>query len=331
MPSRAEELDYIKRLDLRIVAGEFGYTLNSKRSSRGSAVMDHPSGDRILIAVAPDGHYVWCSVHEQAGGTCIDLWQRHRGGSLGEVRAALRPFLGGPGSVPEGTPPLPSDRAQKSTLPELRPLARDVLGVRARYETFRPMDGHHPYLCEERKLPREILVLPRFADRLRVDERGNAVFPHFNEDGLCGWEARNRGFVSFAAGGIKGLWCSVPAKDDDRLVIAESAIDALSYAAITGDGRARFVSFSGGMNASQPALLGRAMARMPAGSVIIAAVDNDEAGDGYLVRLEQVFAEVGRDDLRYVMDRPTARGSDWNDALRIGSPHPPQQNRAGPP
>lgn len=320
----------MKRLDLRVVAGELGYTLNTKRSSRGSAVMDHPSGDRILITVAPDGHYVWCSVRERASGTCIDLWQRHRGGSLGEVRAALRPFLGGPGSLPGGTPQLLSEPTHGSTQPELRPAARDVLGVRARYETFSPMDGQHPYLCEERKLPREILTLPRFADRLWVDARGNAIFPHFNENGLCGWEARNRGFVSFATGGIKGLWYSVPAKDDNRLVITESAIDALSYATIAGHKRARFVSVSGGMNTSQPALLGCVMARMPAESVIIAAVDNDEAGDGYLVLLEQLFVEVGRDDLRYVTDRPTVRGSDWNDALRTGSSHPSPQHRAEP-
>ncbi|MCC7389431.1 MAG: DUF3991 and TOPRIM domain-containing protein [Phycisphaerales bacterium] len=310
------ELDQLKRLDLRVIAGELGYTINTKRSSRGSAVMDHQSGDRILVAVASDGHFVWCSVHEPASGSCIDLWQRHRGGSLGEVRRALRPFLGSPGSLPPSTPPLPSGTPQGGPLPALQPIHRDILGVRARYDGFQPLGSHHAFLCEERRLPPEILALPGFAERIRVDGRGNAIFPHYNRDGLCGWEARNRGFMSFAKGGVKGLWCSVPAPTDRRLVIAESAIDALSHAALFGQAEARYISFSGGLNNEQPALLGQAMEQMPPDSTIVAAVDNDDAGDAYIVLLQQIYAEVGRGDLSFEAGRPPIRGSDWNDVLR---------------
>lgn len=323
MASREDELEQIKRLDLRVLAADLlGYTVCVKKSSPGSTAMDGPDGGRVLIGLAGDGHYVFYAVKGQASGSIIDLYQHHHPGtSIGEVRKAVRPFLeGGMGSVP-GVPPRLPHRSFDSapSLPELGPLrliAKDILGVQARYAGFEPVGGHHGYLCDERKLPSAILCHPRFAERIRVDERGNAIFPHFNADGLCGWEARNRGFTSFAAGGAKGLWCSVPAEGDDRLAIVESAIDALSYAAIRGTALARLVSFSGGLNPGQPELLTRAMQRMPAGSRIIAAVDNDEAGDRYVDRLAELVEGLDREDLVFVEDRPEQRGADWNDVVR---------------
>ncbi|MFI4915099.1 MAG: DUF3991 domain-containing protein [Phycisphaerales bacterium JB060] len=334
MASRADELEQIKRLDLRVLAAELlGYAVCVRKSSRGSTAMDGPDGNRILIGLAGDGHYVCCSVKGQASGSIIDLYQHHHpGASIGEVRKAVRPFLeGGTGNVP-GAPPHRSPVSLLSGLGPLRPIEKDALGVRARYAGFEPVGDHHGYLCDERKLPSAILCHPRFAERIRVDERGNAIFPHFNADGLCGWEARNHGFTSFAAGGAKGLWCSVPAEGDDRLVIVESAIDALSYAAIRGTARARLVSFSGGLNPGQPELLARAMQRMPAGSRIIAAVDNDEAGDRYVDRLAELVGGLDREDQIFVEDRPTGRGRDWNDELRSGSasPRPPEGGRPEP-
>jgi hypothetical protein len=72
---------------------------------------------------------------------------------------------------------------------------------------MRPIDGRHDYLEHERKIPAHILTDPLFADRIRVDEHGNAIFPHFNlRDGLCGYEIKNRAFTGFASGGVKGLW-----------------------------------------------------------------------------------------------------------------------------
>lgn len=336
MASRADELEQIKRLDLRVLAAELlGYTVCVKKSSRGSTAMDGPDGGRILIGLAGDGHYVFCSVRGQASGSIVDLYQHHHpGASIGEVRKAVRPFLeDGMGFVP-GVPPhrSPGSAPSLSELEPLRPIEKDILGVRARYAGFESIGPYHSYLREERGLPPAILRDPKFADRIRVDERGNAIFPHFNADGLCGWEAKNCDFTSFAAGGKKGLWCSVPAEGDDRLVIAESAIDALSYAAIRGAARARFVSFSGGLNPGQPELLARAMNRMPTGSRVIAAVDNDEAGDRFVDQLGELVDGIGREDLVFLKGRPAERGDDWNDTLRSfsGSPWPHGAGRPEP-
>jgi hypothetical protein len=37
-------------------------------------------------------------------------------------------------------------------------------------------------------------------DCIRIDDYGNAVFPHYNREELCGLELKNRGFTGFASG-----------------------------------------------------------------------------------------------------------------------------------
>ena len=329
MTSRPDELEQFKTdIDLRIVAAELGYEINPRKSSRGSTAMDRAAGDRILVALAPDGHFVYCSVHDPSdAGSVIDFWQRRKGGSLGDVRKALRPFLGAKGLAP---PPLSSSRTQSVMLPNLRPVERDILGVQARYQGFNPLEGHHAYLCDERAIPPEILAQDFLAARLRVDDRGNAIFPHYNDAGLCGYEAKNHDFVSFSTGGTKGLFCTVPGEDDHRLVIAESAIDAIAYAVIAGNHMTRFISFSGGLNNDQPALLRQAMDKMPAESTIIAAVDNDKAGDGYVKRLEELFDTLTRPDLSFKADLPAPLGADWADELKARASQPDGGGRPAP-
>ena len=63
----------------------------------------------------------------------------------------------------------------------------------------------YPYLECDRCVPAALLSSPRFRGRMRIDARGNTVFPHFDAAGLCVYEIKNRGFTGFAAGGKKGL------------------------------------------------------------------------------------------------------------------------------
>jgi hypothetical protein len=41
-----------------------------------------------------------------------------------------------------------------------------------------PFDGAHPYLLIERLIPASVLAYLHFDGRIRIDVRGNAVFPH---------------------------------------------------------------------------------------------------------------------------------------------------------
>jgi hypothetical protein len=155
----------------------------------------------------------------------------------------------------------------------------------------------HAWLEEERAIPRSLLLAPRFAGRIKVDFRANAVFPHADQDGPCGYEIKNQGFTGFARGGDKGLWLSAARAGDTALVIAESGIDALSHAALHPDEAARYATTWVAMNLSQPALLRAAIERMGQGARLVMATDNDPGG-------RALARESGREDLRLVRDLP---------------------------
>jgi hypothetical protein len=154
---------------------------------------------------------------------------------------------------------------------------------------------------------------------VRSDEHGNVIFPHWNEDGISGYEVKNAGFTGFAPGGIKGLWGSRKRETDCKLVISETAIDALSYAALHGHEQSHFVSTAGQMNPAQPGLLRRAMEGMPSGSEIIAGVDHDKAGKQMADAIKAVYdglGGLGCAGLSFRAHMPSDAGNDWNDALR---------------
>ena len=131
--------------------------------------------------------------------------------------------------------------------PEVVPVSRDRVGIIRALPAMKPF-AKHRYLEEERAILRELLANPRFVGKVLVDNRSNVVFPHADQNGSCGYGIKNRGFTGFAAGGEKGLWVSRVNGTDTALVIAESGIDALSYAALHPDACARYASFGGALN-----------------------------------------------------------------------------------
>ena len=133
--------------------------------------------------------------------------------------------------------------------------------------------------------------------------------------GLCGYEIKNSGFTGFASGGAKGLWLSHERDDDNRLVFCESAIDALSHAALFPDDRARYASIGGKPNPVQPELVRAAIARMPAGSEIVSAMDADGDGAKLAEVVRKAFDLSGRNDLRLTVQESFGF-KDWNDELK---------------
>lgn len=321
MDDREQEIEAFKsKIDLRDYAAEQGYVLDGRSTSRNSAAMAHDDGDKIIVGMGSDHHYVYFSVRDPADkGSIIDFDQRRNGGTIGDVRKRLRPYLGGR----ELSPPRPAAQSTaRSTYGKLEPVVTDLDTVRREYSAAESVSGHHPYLTGVRGIPAALMASDRFRGRVRSDERGNALFPHWNEDKkICGFEKKNSGFTGFASGGIKGLWCSNATDQDKRMVIAETAIDALSYAALFGYGDVRFFSIAGQMNPKQPALLNRAIQAMPDGGRVILAVDHDDGGQMIAEYIRPIFDHVhrvlGRDDLSLVVDHPPTAGQDWNDALLV--------------
>jgi len=303
------ELEVFKReIDLRQFAVSLGYRIDRCESWRGSTVL-RSGGDKIVVKRNGTGHYVFFSVRDDRdNGTVIDFLQRRQNLSLGAVRQILRPWIGRPSILPQ--------------FPKLEPTSPDRMHVESEYRRMSEAPGH-PYL-EKRCLPGILLSSPRFAGRVRIDHRGNAVSPHFDVAGLCGYEIKNRGFTGFAARGKKGLWFSRTGPSDRRLVLAESAIDALSHAVLFPDieDRTRYASLGGKPNAEQPGLVEATIARLPEGAEIVAAFDADEAGRALVnvigVAVENVASRTGR-TLTFLVHLPPQDREDWNQVLQKGS------------
>ena len=299
------ELERFKTaIDLREFAAGQGYQLDRQESSRGSAVLRHSNGDKIIVSRKPDGVYTFWSVRDDRDhGTIIDFVKHRKGLNLGAIRKELRGWIG---LAPVALP----------TYPALATTTKDRF--RVEMEFAKMQDAlRHPYLEEERSIPAELLAQERFAGRIRIDERGNAVFPHFDQNGLCGFEKKNTAFTGFSSGGSKNLWLSHTQSDDERLVFCESAVDALSYAVLFPDpeNRTRYASVGGKLNPTQPESIRSAIARMPSGSEIVAAMDADAAGRDLAEIVRRAVELSGRGDVGFRIHEPVGF-KDWNDQLR---------------
>jgi hypothetical protein len=301
------ELDKFKSsIDLRAYAASQGYQLDPKESWAGSAVMRNPStNDKIVIRFgtkrAPNHWGYYSFRRDDDHGSIIDFVQHRLRLSLGAVRKELRPWIGEPPvPVPLFPPPIRTivDRS-------------DVEADYARMQT----SLRHPYLENERALPAAVLALDRFAGRIRIDSKGNAVFPHFDANGLSGYELKNAGFTGFASGGTKALWLSHEFPGDNRLVFCEAAIDALSHAVLFPDNHARYASIGGNLNPTQPELIRAAAARMPVDSEIVSAMDADKDGAKLTEIVRKAVTLTGRLDLKFTVQEPFGF-KDWNDQLR---------------
>jgi hypothetical protein len=299
------ELESFKtNIDLRVYAAGQGYQIDKRASWRGTAVMRHPvSNDKVVIKRGLDGHYVYFSVRDDRdNGTIIDFVQFRQRQSLGAVRKELRPWI--------GMPPVPVPE-----FPLLPKTEKDRIKVEAAYAGMEDAVGCHPYLERERALPPALLALDRFAGRVRIDDHHNAVFPHFDAQGLSGYEIKNKNFMGFAPGGLKGLWLSREEAFDNCLVFCEAAIDALSYAVLFPDDRTRYASIGGKPNPVQPELIGAAVKRMPKYSKVVAAMDADADGAKLAEVVREAVQLSQREDLVFVFQEPFGF-KDWNDQLR---------------
>lgn len=306
MASGAAELEAFKT-DINLVdylASE-GFSLDARESSTGCKVMHAPSGLTVKIMRKPNGHYVYNANTGDDAGTIIDYVQKHKGLNIGQVRQELRAW----------TNSFPYRPAVQHTAPPRQEI--DIEGVRRLFNLMKPGTPHE-YLTG-RGIPEDVQTSSRFSGSIYRDHKfNNAIFPHYNRDGLSGFEIKNKNFTGFPKGGLKGLWRSTVNKQDTRAVFAETAIDALSYACLFDDGHTRYFSTAGGFSDLQADLIASAAAKLPEGGQIIIAADHDQGGDKFTERLQAALEQAGRNDLKVTRHSPEAEGSDWNNELNLG-------------
>jgi hypothetical protein len=248
-----EELERFKtEIKLHEYAASIGYELDQRDTSKRETIMRCGS-DKISIRKDPSDH-----------GSIMDFVISRRGKNFGEARKLLRVWT----SYDQAVFFQHLDSAPRG----------DRNAVVTEYKAMRELRWHD-YLEQERRLPRSVLLSPRFRGRIRVDARANVIFPHEDEDGLCGFEKRNRKFKGFADMGEKGLWMSNTFPADGRLVVGESAIDCISYEILFPGGR--YASIAGGLSPKQPGLILLSCKAMPADSEVVSITHADADGERY--------------------------------------------------
>lgn len=281
------ELEHFKTLSLGDIAKAFGYE-KTKGSSKNSLKMEGPDGEKIVIATdKTDNHAIYFNTRNGSDkGSVIDFVQKRLDKSLGEVRKWLRSYIG------EKRPemyarPLPSSRTEQEIMREIESMSKEP----------------SKYLLEDRKISLATLEDPRFKDRILVNSKGSAVFPHY-VDGLGGYEVKGKDFTGFAEGGEKGIWFSQGLEVSRKIVICESAIDCLSHAELNQDISIGYVSIAGTLSDKQKRELSvLAKGAEGKGIEIVIGVDKDQGGEKLTEDLKAIFKDPG-------IDLPD--GKDWN-------------------
>lgn len=298
--NRVDELERFKsRINLTEYMAAQGYQLDKTESSRHSVVMRSLGDDKLIVAKGQDGHWVYFSVRDEAdNGSIIDFVQRRQGLNLGQVRRELRLWIGETAERPQPA----IEHYARTVLPS----SPDRQRVACALAKAPPVE-RHPYL-EGRGIEAKTLADPRFARMVRLDDRGNAVFPHYDREGLSGYELKNQGFTGFSGGGTKALWYSTNLGQEQRLVLTESAIDALSHAQLYPDPNTAYISLGGNPSPEQMELARSAIAKAQnRGSKVMVGTDADPPGEKLAQRLSDGYSGI---------ERALPTDKDWNDQLR---------------
>ena len=171
---------------------------------------------------------------------------------------------------------------------------------------------HNGHLLEKMGLTTSMIDFERFKGMFREDRQGNILFPHYDTQGLSGYEIKGRDFTGFSKDGVKTLWESQKKVSDMRLVVVESALDALSYHQMYGDAKTRYISTGADLNHSQMDLVESAIQKMPADSKVVLGFSNTQKGREFSESVEMwVLAPVS-------FERQVPKmGKDWNEELQM--------------
>lgn len=298
-----DELERFKK-DISIAGiaqDQYGYELDKKESSKSYLVL-RAGGDKIIVTRdKSDGHDVYFNAHDDNDcGSIIDFVKARVGDNnvkLVRVRQALRPLA--PGSK--------KPAIKKPGAAPVRPVAvtKDLAKVMRQAADLKPYTG--AYLTRERKLDADVIK----AFGVRQDDHGNACFMHRNADGVSGWESKNQGFTGFAKGGDRSLYgVKIGQEPVSRIVVAEAAIDSLSYAQMHHKPGTVYISTAGSsLSDAQEQQLKDVFAHHP-GAVVVLGMDNDAAGEVMAERVASL-APAGT-----ATERHTPKAKDWNQDLQ---------------
>lgn len=312
--AREELVRFREDIRCEVVLEKAGYRLDKTASSRNNQKYRRGKGESIVVNHGGRG---WWSPHHNATdkgakGSVIDLVRfLNPGMSLGQARQELRGLLG----------VAPTGATYEHTPREERP-RRNPSVMWNRHPVLARGSAAWTYLTLTRALPEGLLAHVARQGVLREGIKGTAWFAHHDNNGaLTGMEMRGPEYRGFSSGGGGKRLFRFRADEGTRplrrLVICESAIDALSFAALDHAVFRQgtlYVSTAGGLGPDAWAELKALMAALPqAQGRVIAAVDADGQGDRYAQNYIAMAEELGLLAMRL---SPDANLNDWNRVLQ---------------
>ena len=151
----------------------------------------------------------------------------------------------------------------------------------------------------------------------------NIVFPYKNAKGeIKGIEYRNQDYKMFSEGmdRSKAVWHSNMPPKLEKIALAESPIDALSYHQLKQPENIMYVAFGGSLSLDQIPIIKALAAMHPCKMVgfhFLSIADNDTQGEKYNLKLK-TFLMPGR----LVVDKPALK--DFNEDLKMAFGMPNQ-------
>jgi len=283
-----------------------GYEINNKKTSLNSTYLESKTGDSIVITKSLDNHFVYFNPNNVSdSGSILDFVMNKQNKTLWEAKKELENLIGVVFDIPK-------IKKNKSIL-KLVKTSKNAFDVIKRYSQLQNICKNSKacdYLLKSRFLKILDYINSRFEGKIKTDRFNAVIFPHFNINGVIGWEAKNWNFTGCPRGSDKGIWASNRLKTDESLVITESGIDCLSYYALKKNNKAWYISTGGGWSQTTKEMLLFAV-KIHSGDKIILAFDNDKAGEGYREDAKLLLKNLGKE---IVNDVPVSK--DWNDDLR---------------
>jgi hypothetical protein len=290
------ELDRFKReIDLVDYAEKFGYSVK-KQGPRGDWQQLQKEGETLIVTRKGDHQVYMNPGDDRDKGSVVDF-AKTRGGeagqglNLGQVRKELRDYLGEQQPQREGTDrvPAPLARTAPPTLANeddatrRQRLISEVLGAERGLTDRTYLHG--------RQLTDSTIDSPAFQGRIytaQQNEHKNTAFPLYNEKGISSVEQKNDGYKNLLPLPKDGVWVSHPTDPDkskpiERLVISESAIDALAKYQLEHKGNGPntlYVATAGTVTERQVDLIQKIIDKQEPKQIALAN-DNDAAGRRY--------------------------------------------------
>lgn len=293
---RVKQLERFKtEINLVEYAMSYGYEYIEAKSTHNKAILSHESGDKIVVVKDESDRYLYFSFQDDWDkGTIIDFLQHRCDLNLGEVRKELRPWL----------------NQRDNAIAPPQPMSDERISLIQEFLEFSVLKSH-PYLAEL-GISDSTSNSDRFIGRIAVDEKNHLIFPHYDHDGITGYEIKNDGKKSFNKSETKALWQSNQQSDDTRLVITKTAIDALSYHQLFPDQHTRYISTEGMSSAYQRELIVEKMTELNhSHKEIIIAIDNDEVDK----QLADILTSLATNNIQVKLHQPES-GRTWNECLQ---------------